>query len=70
MQNTIDERYRLEALIQSVHSPIHRRVLIRKYINGNTFEQIAAFENRNYKYIVNRIHPEALAMINFGNDEY
>lgn len=68
IQEAISERYYLESLINAVHSPLHRRVLQRRYINGNTFEQIAVYENRNYKHIVNRIHPEALKMINFGND--
>lgn len=63
IKDAIQERKVIEKLIESVRSPIHRRVLIRRYINGDTFERIAVDENRSYKHIINRIHPEALEII-------
>lgn len=68
VQQACKEREYIGRLIDTVKSPLHRRVLQRKYINGDTFEQIAVYENKNYKYITYVIHPQALEMINFGND--
>lgn len=68
VQQAADEREYIGNIIDAIKSPLHRRVLQRKYINGDTFEQIAVYENKNYKHIVNRIHPQAISMINFGND--
>lgn len=62
------ERDYIGTVIDAVKSPLHRRVLQRKYINGDTFEQIAVKENKAYKYIAYVIHPQALEMISFGND--
>lgn len=68
VQQACKEREYIGSIIETVKSPLHRRVLQRKYINGDTFEQIAVYENKNYKYITYVIHPQALEMINFGND--
>lgn len=68
VQQANEEREYIGEIIDAVKSPLHRRVLQRKYINGDTFEQIAVYENKNYKYITYVIHPQALEMINFGND--
>lgn len=68
VQQASEERDYIGKIIDSVKSPLHRRVLQRKYINGDTFEQIAVYENKNYKYITYVIHSQALEMINFGND--
>lgn len=68
VQQANEEREYIGRIIDAVKSPLHRRVLQRKYINGDTFEQIAVYENKNYKYITYVIHPQALEMINFGND--
>lgn len=68
VQQANEEREYIGRIIDAVKSPLHRRVLQRKYINGDTFEQIAVYENKNYKYITYVIHPQALDMINFGND--
>lgn len=68
VQQANEEREYIGGIIDAVKSPLHRRVLQRKYINGDTFEQIAVYENKNYKYITYVIHPQALEMINFGND--
>lgn len=68
VQQACKEREYIGRIIDTVKSPLHRRVLQRKYINGDTFEQIAVYENKNYKYITYVIHPQALEMINFGND--
>lgn len=68
VQQACKEREHIGRIIETVKSPLHRRVLQRKYINGDTFEQIAVYENKNYKYITYVIHPQALEMINFGND--
>lgn len=70
VQQANEEREYIGRIIDAVKSPLHRRVLQRKYINGDTFEQIAVKENRSYKHIVSRIYPQALKMINFGNDAY
>lgn len=68
VKEAAEERDYIGAVIDAIKSPLHRRVLQRKYINGDTFEQIAVYENKNYKHITNRIHKQALEMINFGND--
>lgn len=68
VQQANEEREYIGRIIDAVKSPLHRRVLQRKYINGDTFEQIAVYENKNYKYITYVIHPQALEMINFGNN--
>lgn len=68
VQQACKEREYIGRIIDTVKSPLHRRVLQRKYINGDTFEQIAVYENKNYKYITYVIHPQALEMINFGNN--
>lgn len=68
VQQANEEREYIGEIIDAVKSPLHRRVLQRKYINGDTFEQIAVYENKNYKYITYVIHPQALDMINFGNN--
>lgn len=68
VQQACKEREYIGRLIDTVKSPLHRRVLQRKYINGDTFEQIAIKENRSYNHIVNRIHYQAIEMINFEND--
>lgn len=70
VQQANEEREYIGGIIDAVKSPLHRRVLQRKYINGDTFEQIAVKENRSYKHIVSRIYPQALKMISFGNDAY
>lgn len=68
VQQVCKEREYIGRLIDTVKSPLHRRVLQRKYINGDTFEQIAVYENKTFKHIAYVVHPQALEMINFGND--
>lgn len=68
VQQALEQRQYIERIISQVKSPLHRRVLQRKYINDDTFEQIAVNENKAYKYIAYVIHPQALEMINLGND--
>lgn len=68
VQQANEEREYIGRIIDAVKSPLHRRVLQRKYINGDTFEQIAVYENKTFKHIAYVVHPQALAMINFGND--
>lgn len=63
-----EERDYIGAVIDAIKSPLHRRVLQRKYINGDTFEQIAVKENKTFKHIAYIVHPQALEMISFGND--
>lgn len=55
----------IETAIENVKAPIYQRVLKWKYINGATFEEIAVRENYNYRYIVSKIHPEALEELKF-----
>lgn len=68
VQQAEAEREYIENIIDAVKSPLHRRVLQRKYINGDTFEQIAVMENKTFKHIAYVVHSQALEMINFGND--
>ena len=65
VQQANEEREYIGRIIDAVKSPLHRRVLQRKYINGDTFEQIAVKENRSYHHIISRVYPQALEMINF-----
>lgn len=55
----------IETAIKKMKTPLYSRVLKWKYINGATFEEIAVRENYNYRYIVSKIHPEALKEIKF-----
>lgn len=55
----------IETALENVKTPLYQRVLKWKYINGVTFEEIAVRENYNYRYIVSKIHPEALKEIKF-----
>lgn len=55
----------IETAIKKMKTPLYSRVLKWKYINGATFEEIALRENYNYRYIVSKIHPEALKEIKF-----
>lgn len=65
VQQANEEREYIGRIIDAVKSPLHRRVLQRKYINGDTFEQIAVKENRSYHHMISRVYPQALEMINF-----
>lgn len=42
---------------------MHRRVLRRRYLNGDTFEKIAVDEDITYNHLVSRIHPQSLDML-------
>ena len=53
----------IEAAIEQVRSPLHRRVLRRRYLNGDTFEKIAVDEDITYNHLVSRIHPQSLDML-------
>lgn len=55
----------IETALENVKTPLYQRVLKWKYINGVTFEEIAVRENYNYRYIVSKIHPEALKELKF-----
>ncbi len=68
VQQAADEREYIGNIIDAIKSPLHRRVLQRKYINGDTFEQIAVKENKTFKHIAYIVHSQALEMISFGND--
>lgn len=68
VKEATEERDYIATAIDAVKSPLHRRVLQRKYINGDTFEQIAVKENKTFKHIAYIVHPQALEMISFGND--
>lgn len=69
LQTTIEKAKRecaeIETAIENVKTPLYQRVLKWKYINGATFEEIAVRENYNYRYIVSKIHPEALKELKF-----
>lgn len=53
--------------IDAVKSPLHRRVLEWRYLNGATWEQIAIYEGKSYHHIVTNIHKQALKMISFDD---
>lgn len=57
------QRAEIEAAIEQVRSPLHRRVLRRRYLNGDTFEKIAVDEDITYNHLVSRIHPQSLDML-------
>lgn len=64
INTALKEREHIEFAIQAVKSPLCRRVLERKYINGVSFDKIARDEEKSYNHIVSRIHPTALEMLN------
>lgn len=55
--------------IDAVKSPLHRRVLAWRYLNGATFEEIAVREGYTYHHIVTCVHPVALGMVNFKEEK-
>lgn len=55
--------------INTVRSPLHRRVLEWRYLNGATWEQIAANERISYHHLVARVHSTALSMVNWPENE-
>lgn len=55
--------------IDSVKSPLHHRVLAWRYLNGATWEQIAASERISYHHLVARVHSTALSMVNWSENE-
>ncbi len=57
------QRAEIETAIEQVRSPLHRRVLRRRYLNGDTFEKIAVDEDITYNHLVSRIHPQSLDML-------
>lgn len=69
LQTTIERAKRecaeIETAIEKMKTPLYRRVLRWRYINGATFEEIAVYENYTYKYVVSKIHSLALKEIKF-----
>ena len=55
--------------IDAVKSPLHRRVLEWRYLNGATWEQIAANERISYHHLVARVHSTALSMLAWPENE-
>lgn len=55
--------------IDAVKSPLHRRVLAWRYLNGATWEEIAAHEKISYHHLVARVHSTALSMVNWPENE-
>ena len=49
--------------INSVENSIYRTLLIERYINFKTWEQIAVDMNYSYVHIVHTLHPRALEYI-------
>lgn len=59
----LTKRKKIEGAINKIKSPLHKRVLTRKYINDDSFSYIAEKEGKSYKYIANDIHQQALDML-------
>jgi len=66
----LEDCFRLEALkieikgyIDKLENPTHRLIMTERYINLKSWEQIAVDQSYSYKYLTNRLHPEALRAV-------
>ena len=68
MDNRLKELYtyqrKMLKLINHVDDSTYRALLTARYINCETWEQIAIDMNYSYVHIVHRLHPQALDAIN------
>ena len=60
-----DIKNQVEGVISAVPNAKQRAVLTRRYINGYTWERIAADMNFSYWHVVGRLHPSALKEIQY-----
>lgn len=67
IDNRIDELYAIKqeilSAINKVHDAVLRTLLIEKYVNFHTWEQIACDMNYSYVHVVHNLHPKALDAI-------
>ena len=67
IDNRIDELYAIKqeilSAINKVDDAVLRTLLIEKYINFHTWEQIACNMNYSYVHVVHNLHPKALNAI-------
>ena len=66
----MEDCFHLEALkieikghIDKLENPTHRLIMTERYINLKSWEQIAVDCHYSYKYLTNRLHPEALRAV-------
>ena len=67
IDNRIDELYAIKqeilSAINKVDDAVLRTLLIEKYVNFHTWEQIACNMNYSYVHVVHNLHPKALNAI-------
>lgn len=67
IDNRIDELYAIKqeilSVINKVDDAVLRTLLIEKYVNFHTWEQIACDMNYSYVHVVHNLHPKALNAI-------
>ena len=67
IDNRIDELYAIKqeilSAINKVDDAVLRTLLIEKYVNFHTWEQIACNMNYSYVHVVHNLHPKALNVI-------
>ena len=67
IDNRIDELYAIKqeilSAISKVNDAVLRTLLIEKYVNFHTWEQIACNMNYSYVHVVHNLHPKALNAI-------
>ena len=67
IDNRIDELYAIKqeilSAIHKVDDAVLRTLLIEKYVNFHTWEQIACNMNYSYVHVVHNLHPKALNAI-------
>lgn len=67
IDNRIDELYAIKqeilSAINKVNDAVLRTLLIEKYVNFHTWEQIACDMNYSYVHVVHNLHPKALDAI-------
>ena len=67
IDNRIDELYAIKqeilSAINKVNDAVLRTLLIEKYVNFHTWEQIACNMNYSYVHVVHNLHPKALNAI-------
>lgn len=67
IDNRIDELYAIKqeilSAINKVDDAVLRTLLIEKYVNFHTWEQIACDMNYSYVHVVHNLHPKALNAI-------
>ena len=72
IDDRIDELYRIKQeilnAIYEVKNSTYRTLLIERYINFKTWEQIAVKINYDYYHVIKHLHPKALKAINIPHN--